>query len=131
MKKRNWMDCKIFRKYCTLEHKCIEQYEKDEGCLPECPFLNGAYELPPEEFVRRITEHYNGGKPLSRKETLQASKEILEDAEKARREEFNPVQVMVKINGKSFRCECGSNVQTKYAENRYKCNGCGAKYVGE
>lgn len=39
--------------------------------------------------------------------------------------------VMVKIGGKSFRCEaCRSNVFAKIGENRYQCNGCQATYEG-
>ena len=42
-----------------------------------------------------------------------------------------PRPVMVKIEGKTFRCDCGCNVLTAYAHHRYTCNGCGARYVGD
>ena len=40
-------------------------------------------------------------------------------------------QVMCRINGKYFRCECGCNVFTKLGEFKYKCNSCNATYSGE
>lgn len=40
--------------------------------------------------------------------------------------------IMVKVSGKTFYCEqCGSNVFRKDNENKYVCNGCGCKYIGE
>ncbi len=42
-----------------------------------------------------------------------------------------PRQVMPKIKGKSFRCECGCNVFTEYTPLHYKCNACNAKYKGD
>jgi predicted SprT family Zn-dependent metalloprotease len=48
----------------------------------------------------------------------------------------NHVQTfMPKINGKSFRCECGCNVFTKRkplatGEDVYRCNACPAQYAG-
>jgi hypothetical protein len=34
---------------------------------------------------------------------------------------------------RSFRCECGANVfrQDRFQPLRYRCNGCGAIYIGE
>jgi len=43
----------------------------------------------------------------------------------------NGTQVMPKVNGRSFRCECGANVFTLIGYKRYKCNGCKAIYQGE
>lgn len=40
-------------------------------------------------------------------------------------------QVMPKINSKAFRCDCGANVFTEVEPLRYKCNGCGARWIGE
>ena len=40
-------------------------------------------------------------------------------------------QVMPKVGGKSFRCDCGCNVFTKIGVYRYKCNACRAIYQGE
>lgn len=40
-------------------------------------------------------------------------------------------QVMPKVGGKSFRCDCGCNVFTKIGEYRYECNACTARYQGE
>jgi hypothetical protein len=40
-------------------------------------------------------------------------------------------QVMPKIGGKSFRCDCGCNVFTKIGEYRYRCNACRIEYQGE
>jgi hypothetical protein len=40
-------------------------------------------------------------------------------------------QVMPKVNGQSFCCDCGCNVFTKIGELHYRCNGCGATYTGE
>jgi hypothetical protein len=48
--------------------------------------------------------------------------------------DFEPKCVMPRVGGSTtgFRClDCGSNVFTEYKELRYKCNGCGSKYVGE
>ena len=42
--------------------------------------------------------------------------------------------IMVKINGESFRCDCGCNVfhkPDKDNENKYVCNSCYATYTGE
>lgn len=39
-------------------------------------------------------------------------------------------QKLVRINGATFRCECGANVFTKEG-GRYYCNGCDAVYEGE
>lgn len=39
--------------------------------------------------------------------------------------------VMPKIGGKSFYCDCGCNVFRALAPLRYKCNSCGAQYIGE
>lgn len=40
-------------------------------------------------------------------------------------------QVMPRINGEPFHCEeCGANVFTAI-KNKYTCNSCGAKYIGE
>lgn len=40
---------------------------------------------------------------------------------------------IVKINEKSFRCDCGCNVFRKLIRNlnKYKCNSCGVVYLGE
>lgn len=40
-------------------------------------------------------------------------------------------QSMLKVNGSTFRCECGCNVFTEYSELKYSCNGCGELYKGE
>jgi hypothetical protein len=48
------------------------------------------------------------------------------DAEAAK-----PKQVMPRVEGKPFRCECGANVFTEYEPFKYRCNGCGATYTGE
>lgn len=40
-------------------------------------------------------------------------------------------QVMPKVGGKSFRCDCGCNVFTKIGDYRYECNACTARYQGE
>ncbi len=40
-------------------------------------------------------------------------------------------QVMPKVGGKSFRCECGCNVFTIIDKLKYECNSCEARYVGE
>ena len=40
-------------------------------------------------------------------------------------------QVMPIINGKAFRCDCGCNVFTEVDMLRFKCNGCGARWIGE
>lgn len=40
-------------------------------------------------------------------------------------------QVMPKVGGKSFRCDCGCNVFTKIGEYRYRCNACRTAYQGE
>ena len=39
-------------------------------------------------------------------------------------------QVMSYVDGKCWRCECGSNVQTKLGSDRLRCNGCGELYIG-
>lgn len=36
--------------------------------------------------------------------------------------------ILVKINGKTFRCDCRANVFRWVAHERLKCNGCGAIY---
>jgi predicted RNA-binding Zn-ribbon protein involved in translation (DUF1610 family) len=43
--------------------------------------------------------------------------------------------VMPRVGGKSFRCECGANVFTKWVceehqTDEYKCNACGTVYAG-
>ena len=38
--------------------------------------------------------------------------------------------VLLYLNGKNFKCECGSNVFTKYENNIYKCHCCGNIYEG-
>lgn len=40
-------------------------------------------------------------------------------------------QCMPTVNGKPFRCTCGSNVFTRRGEYQYICNGCQAHYTGE
>ncbi len=40
-------------------------------------------------------------------------------------------QVMPKVDGKSFRCECGANVFTRVGDHEYLCNGCRAHWQGE
>lgn len=42
-----------------------------------------------------------------------------------------PVDRIIKVNGKSFRCECGCNVFRKSADDRYICNSCNAAYLGK
>ena len=39
--------------------------------------------------------------------------------------------VMPRVNGKTFRCECGCNVFTEIGPLKYRCNGCRALYQGE
>lgn len=39
--------------------------------------------------------------------------------------------VMVKINGKTYRCECGCNVFRWISDTKLKCNSCEATYTGE
>lgn len=39
--------------------------------------------------------------------------------------------VMVKIDGKTFRCECGANVFHKDEDGLYVCNGCSLVYEGK
>jgi len=39
--------------------------------------------------------------------------------------------VMPRVNGKSFRCECGCNVFKEVQPLRFKCNSCSATYSGE
>lgn len=60
-------------------------------------------------------------------EAVNAVHEVLGDDEPP----FEEEQVMVSVNGKTFRCECGGNVQTKIAPNRFRCNSCLALYIGE
>lgn len=38
---------------------------------------------------------------------------------------------MLKIEGKTFRCNCGANVFKRVGEKRYICNGCQEEYIGE
>ena len=40
-------------------------------------------------------------------------------------------QVMPRVDGVSFRCECGCNVFTEIGTKRYRCNSCDATYQGE
>lgn len=42
-----------------------------------------------------------------------------------------PEQVMPKINGKHYRCECGCNVFARTGPSRLECNGCQAKFSTE
>lgn len=39
--------------------------------------------------------------------------------------------VFLKVNGKSFLCECGCNVFHKHSETEYHCNSCNKQYYGE
>lgn len=43
------------------------------------------------------------------------------------------MDVMLRVGGTSFRCECGANVFRHDAgkAKAYRCNGCGAQYEGE
>lgn len=41
------------------------------------------------------------------------------------------VQCMPKINGVSFRCDCGCNVFTKVENDIYICNSCELRYHGQ
>jgi len=38
---------------------------------------------------------------------------------------------IIKIDGKTFRCECGCNVFRRIGELRYECNSCRATFTGE
>ena len=40
-------------------------------------------------------------------------------------------QVVVRVNGGTFRCDCGCNVFTKYGDKLYECNSCHEHYNGE
>lgn len=40
-------------------------------------------------------------------------------------------QVMPKVDGKSFRCECGGNVFSEIGSLHYRCNSCGSTFTGE
>lgn len=40
-------------------------------------------------------------------------------------------QVMPKVQGQSFRCDCGCNVFTELSAPHYRCNACGARFKGE
>jgi len=42
-------------------------------------------------------------------------------------------QMMINVMGKPFRCDCGCNVFSELEASRphYKCNSCGANYLGE
>ncbi len=40
-------------------------------------------------------------------------------------------QVMPRVNGKPFKCDCGCNVFTKTEPLKYRCNSCEATYTGE
>ena len=40
-------------------------------------------------------------------------------------------QVMPKINGEFYRCECGCNVFTEIDFKKFKCNSCEATYSVE
>jgi hypothetical protein len=40
-------------------------------------------------------------------------------------------QVMPKVGGVSFRCDCGCNVFTEYEALHYRCNSCRATFKGE
>lgn len=49
-------------------------------------------------------------------------------------EECPDCNVMVKIDGKSFRCACGCNVfhhPEPADRSLYQCNGCGERFRGE
>ena len=39
--------------------------------------------------------------------------------------------VMIKLDGNSFRCECGGNVFAKLRSGKYRCNSCEVLYEGE
>lgn len=41
-----------------------------------------------------------------------------------------PHAAMLRVNGKPFRCECGTNVFSTSDEHIYTCNGCGNVYEG-
>ena len=44
------------------------------------------------------------------------------------------LQIMPKVGGKPFRCECTCNVfhhPDKTKPNLYQCNSCEARYIGE
>ncbi len=49
---------------------------------------------------------------------------------------FASKPVILKVNGKPWYCpDCGANVLTQHGENgdinRFTCNGCGGKWIGE
>ena len=41
------------------------------------------------------------------------------------------LNTMLKIEGITFRCECGGNVFSKLENRKYRCNSCRAMYTGE
>jgi hypothetical protein len=46
----------------------------------------------------------------------------------------HPVENIIKVDGKSFRCDCGANVFHKPLKDNkclYECNGCGLRIIGE
>jgi hypothetical protein len=70
--------------------------------------------------------------------------EMLENRRRLRRlgtkkEEESKPDFMPKVNGKSFKCDCGCNVfkkgprrpHHKKNEEQYICNSCGSEYIGE
>ena len=65
-------------------------------------------------------------------EALDLLRQIRDRTEKAHRHTGESVgpQVMPKIGGKHFHCDCGGNVFTKLDDNRYRCNGCRSEYEG-
>lgn len=49
----------------------------------------------------------------------------------------NKQEVMIKLKGKAFRCQCGCNVFTQVGRLKdndeivYTCNACGERYAGK
>lgn len=57
-----------------------------------------------------------------------------EPSDPVRTETGEPENFMPKVDGQSFRCECGCNVFQKPYRTRpevFQCNGCGERYIGE
>ena len=64
-------------------------------------------------------------------------RELFDVTVEIKRAESPPPTIMPKINGETFRCEnCGSNCfhrepeRDHAGEQGYRCNGCGARYMG-
>jgi hypothetical protein len=102
--------CKYGNKFCTVASEEKEQSHSCEQCDLD------------DELIAEAARILKDRKYHRKKEIPASVDDVVPN-------------VMPKINGKSFRCDCGCNVFCQTSETeieiRYTCNACGDRWVGE